>query len=1287
MLKIGFKIGKLESAHRKLMASKPQRRRKRVLTDQGLKKIQDAIWKELNKCPNEYNFTELSEFTGSTQFKQLDCETVAKILRRQGNDINKIKCLFNAFGLALEESDYTYFIEESKAQDPEPSTFEATPVLGQLRGLPPQPRILLQRPDELNALKTLVLAETNQSRPMTRTARTIVIRGMGGIGKSVLAGMLAQDNEVRSAFRDGVLWLTLGQKPALTLRQADLAKMLGDSPPIFQDVQQGRIHLSELLAEKACLLILDDAWEFKHVEPFTALGSRCLMVVTTRNSKLVNALEAEEYPVGLLNEPQAVELLALRAGEPGENLPDEAREVARECGYLPLALAMVGSMVRGKPDRSEYVLHRLRNADLEKIKADFPGYDYPNLLRAIQVSLDDLESHIQVRYLDFAVFPEDTPIPEPTLQTFWRAEGLDRYETKDVLDELVDRSLAQRNERDCLSLHDLQHDYVRKQAGDLSTLHNRLLCAYATHCPNGWHSYPTNDGYFFEHLAYHLKESGQKDELYKLLTQSPDWMQAKSIACTGDASYATDLDLALSDFADPLEPKQLLTLIQLYVARQAVNQRVICYNDTDLKTLVWLGREAEALTYARLRPDAKGKFDGLLTVYNTLQEKGQPNPDLLNLAWQITRIIQDKPNEANRRVEALSDLMVALARSERNDEVNTLFEQAQEVLLEVREILDSKAKSLNSTKTATKSIYEMLWVAAHSKLASALFLAGQEEKAAEFFRKAEKLANTLPGLRKVGAWITLVEELAQARQFTEAQRVAQAIVPVWEELTEEIIDSTWATVTALSKLAVVLAQSGSKDKANAVLTEAREIAKSLQDDQFEDKALTELETAKSTILAQVGRFKQSEEVARKIESNEHRTQALRELAVAMAKTKQPEHKEKASLLLNEVETISRTARDEYLWNLVLASLTAALARSQHFTEAEKVLRVIEGDAEAQEAQASALIALAAALAKVGNFKKAKEIAQSIEGSVRYKRFYALKDIAIALAQAENYEASQVFAEAVEEAWRYGDLRHRVEALSTIAVAMVQAGGQYKEKASEAFAKAEEITRAIRDGLDYRPLLSKSKISREDNMSWYSIFYLLPLMSAFTHLAKAWAKVGRVDKALMFFELAGEVVQKIEEIRSPLSEYLILSEALAEVGYFDMAEIMAQMNDSILYYVKALIALEVALAEVGEKEKASAIHAEVMELVQYGRNTITSTTDLGEIGIVLGKAGYFVEAVITLGQESLDKTLSKLIEWIDAFEKVELGLSLVVLRQALRIAGWVHPGWQDIYEILPITTTS
>ncbi len=71
-------------------------------------------------------------------------------------------------------------------------------------------------------------------------------------------------------------------------------------------------------------------------------------------------------------------------------------EVAEECDRLPLALAMVGSMARaalarGRSDPWEHILHRLHSADLDKIKAEFPDYPYPNLLRAIEVSVESLE--------------------------------------------------------------------------------------------------------------------------------------------------------------------------------------------------------------------------------------------------------------------------------------------------------------------------------------------------------------------------------------------------------------------------------------------------------------------------------------------------------------------------------------------------------------------------------------------------------------------------------------------------------------------------------------------------------------------------------------------------------------------------------------------------------------------------------------------------------------------------------------------------------------------------------
>jgi WD40 repeat protein len=226
------------------------------------------------------------------------------------------------------------------------------------------------------------------------------------------------------------------------------------------------------------------------------------------------------------------------------NCPPEAQEVARECGNLPLALAMTGAMLRGKPNRWGNVLHKLQNADLDKIRRDFPNYPYHDLLKALQVSVEELKPDHQARYLDFAVFPEDTPIPEAVLQTFWESQGLDQYAAQDMLDLLVDRSLVRRDEDGNLSLHDLQFDYVKKQSGDLTALHNRLLEAYRAkylnteNYPAAWAEGP-NDGYFFQHLAYHLVEARREDEMRCLLLNF-EWLKAKL--------EATDIPSLIADY-------------------------------------------------------------------------------------------------------------------------------------------------------------------------------------------------------------------------------------------------------------------------------------------------------------------------------------------------------------------------------------------------------------------------------------------------------------------------------------------------------------------------------------------------------------------------------------------------------------------------------------------------------------------------------------------------------------------------------------------------------------------
>jgi antitoxin component HigA of HigAB toxin-antitoxin module len=287
---------------------------------------------------------------------------------------------------------------------------------------------------------------------------------MGGIGKTVLATALALDEEVRRAFPDGVIWITFGQTPQILTWQSYIAQELGDNQAAFTEISLAKAQLRELLTGKACLLILDDVWNLEHAKAFDVLEKPCQMLITTRDAGIITALGGEEYQLSILSQQQALALLANGANQALETLPAIAKDVARECGYLPLALSMVGAMMQWKPiNRWQNVLEKLRNADLEKIRQQFPDYPYPDLLKAIQVSVEALEANERERYLDFAVFPEDTPIPEAVLQTFWEPLGLDEFDTQDVIDKLVSKSLVSRDEKGSLSLHDLQLDYVRKQ--------------------------------------------------------------------------------------------------------------------------------------------------------------------------------------------------------------------------------------------------------------------------------------------------------------------------------------------------------------------------------------------------------------------------------------------------------------------------------------------------------------------------------------------------------------------------------------------------------------------------------------------------------------------------------------------------------------------------------------------------------------------------------------------------------------------------------------------------------
>jgi tetratricopeptide (TPR) repeat protein/transcriptional regulator with XRE-family HTH domain len=180
------------------------------------------------------------------------------------------------------------------------------------------------------------------------------IGGMAGVGKTAFAVHAA--HRLANRFPGGQIFLPLhghtpGQAPvdpgdAL----ASLLLTAGVPAGLIPPGAEARMALwRDRLAGQQLLLVLDDAVGSEQVLPLLPGAGGSLVLVTSRRQ--LSALEdATAISLDTLPPGEAAELLVRLASRAGLGAGDpEVAEIARLCGYLPLAIGMVARQLRHHP--------------------------------------------------------------------------------------------------------------------------------------------------------------------------------------------------------------------------------------------------------------------------------------------------------------------------------------------------------------------------------------------------------------------------------------------------------------------------------------------------------------------------------------------------------------------------------------------------------------------------------------------------------------------------------------------------------------------------------------------------------------------------------------------------------------------------------------------------------------------------------------------------------------------------------------------------------------------------
>ncbi|KAG8380081.1 hypothetical protein BUALT_Bualt07G0156500 [Buddleja alternifolia] len=313
-----------------------------------------------------------------------------------------------------------------------------------------------------------------------RGSYVVSIVGTGGIGKTTLAQLVYNDDEVTNLFRKRI-WVCVSDVSDEVKIVKGIIEQVTVSAPNLNELESLLKNLADSVSGQKFLLVLDDVWEeyctkwepLKNSLQCGDPGSKIL--VTTRServARMMGSAENEMHHLGQLSDKDCWTLMRRIAfsdkrEEECEKFEDIGRKIANKCKGLPLAAKVLGSLLRFKDGVQEW--ENVLDSEiwqLEQVEVEL----FPHLF----LSYNELSPAMKRCFSYCAVFPKDFRMDVEKLIKMWMAQGYlssggnaDDLELtgKEYFDNLKARSLFQDFEEsygtNSCKMHDIVHDFAQ----------------------------------------------------------------------------------------------------------------------------------------------------------------------------------------------------------------------------------------------------------------------------------------------------------------------------------------------------------------------------------------------------------------------------------------------------------------------------------------------------------------------------------------------------------------------------------------------------------------------------------------------------------------------------------------------------------------------------------------------------------------------------------------------------------------------------------------------------------